>query len=113
MYIGGAPLSRHWNNVQGDKAAYSYRKIGTDGVKVTRKEVSILTALQDEQWDYVSLQQASSLSGKVDTYRLPLRALHRYIDSRSEEHTSELQSLMRISYAVFCLKKKTKDRCNT
>src|SRR3546814_3331154 len=29
---------------------------------------------------------------------------------RSEEHTSELQSLMRISYAVFCLKKKKKDR---
>src|SRR3546814_2401354 len=29
---------------------------------------------------------------------------------RSEEHTSELQSLMRISYAVFCLKKKTKYR---
>src|SRR3546814_1704222 len=28
--------------------------------------------------------------------------------NRSEEHTSELQSLMRISYAVFCLKKKTK-----
>src|SRR3546814_1062359 len=29
------------------------------------------------------------------------------IENRSEEHTSELQSLMRISYAVFCLKKKT------
>src|SRR3546814_6612931 len=29
------------------------------------------------------------------------------LDARSEEHTSELQSLMRISYAVFCLKKKT------
>src|SRR3546814_10433233 len=29
-----------------------------------------------------------------------------YRDIRSEEHTSELQSLMRISYAVFCLKKK-------
>src|SRR3546814_5742151 len=29
---------------------------------------------------------------------------------RSEEHTSELQSLMRISYAVFCLKKKKRDR---
>src|SRR3546814_5452251 len=28
-------------------------------------------------------------------------------EARSEEHTSELQSLMRISYAVFCLKKKT------
>src|SRR3546814_10628639 len=33
-------------------------------------------------------------------------ALHLEIDIRSEEHTSELQSLMRISYAVFCLKKK-------
>src|SRR3546814_3974862 len=33
-----------------------------------------------------------------------LRALR---SARSEEHTSELQSLMRISYAVFCLKKKT------
>src|SRR3546814_2556480 len=32
--------------------------------------------------------------------------------ARSEEHTSELQSLMRISYAVFCLKKKKKQRDN-
>src|SRR3546814_6235029 len=37
------------------------------------------------------------------------RAQHRRAaDVRSEEHTSELQSLMRISYAVFCLKKKKK-----
>src|SRR3546814_14869472 len=34
--------------------------------------------------------------------------LHQDVDDRSEEHTSELQSLMRISYAVFCLKKKIK-----
>src|SRR3546814_8386628 len=33
--------------------------------------------------------------------------LARYTGDRSEEHTSELQSLMRISYAVLCLKKKT------
>src|SRR3546814_1534263 len=32
---------------------------------------------------------------------------------RSEEHTSELQSLMRISYAVFCLKKKNKNKLHT
>src|SRR3546814_2653233 len=41
-----------------------------------------------------------------------VRVLHRVgplsIGERSEEHTSELQSLMRISYAVFCLKKKKK-----
>src|SRR3546814_10286974 len=34
-------------------------------------------------------------------------------DTRSEEHTSELQSLMRISYAVFCLKKKKKNTHKT
>src|SRR3546814_4167831 len=33
--------------------------------------------------------------------------------ARSEEHTSELQSLMRISYAVFCLKKKKQTQCIT
>src|SRR3546814_3927180 len=33
--------------------------------------------------------------------------------ARSEEHTSELQSLMRISYAVFCLKKKKKQKKHT
>src|SRR3546814_3751551 len=33
------------------------------------------------------------------------------VDDRSEEHTSELQSLMRISYAVFCLKKKKIIKC--
>src|SRR3546814_5546772 len=46
----------------------------------------------------------------------PTRVLMFHFRIRSEEHTSELQSLMRISYAVFCLKKKkitlTKQRYN-
>src|SRR3546814_1925929 len=36
--------------------------------------------------------------------------IRRRVENRSEEHTSELQSLMRISYAVFCLKKKIHQR---
>src|SRR3546814_10795321 len=48
----------------------------------------------------------------------PLTGLHAAVAAwashrRSEEHTSELQSLMRISYAVFCLKKKNKKRKTT
>src|SRR3546814_1455104 len=45
----------------------------------------------------------------------PLTAGHRWpmTRSRSEEHTSELQSLMRISYAVFCLKKKKQKQKTT
>src|SRR3546814_6395591 len=43
---------------------------------------------------------------------LPTGELKRDIEFRSEEHTSELQSLMRISSAVFCLQKKTKTHTN-
>src|SRR3546814_6221924 len=42
----------------------------------------------------------------------PRRACRCPLAARSEEHTSELQSLMRISYAVFCLKKKTQTQSN-
>src|SRR3546814_8452241 len=55
----------------------------------------------------------------ADAGRLALeRADHQLVaieevEARSEEHTSELQSLMRISYAVFCLKKKKKTNNNT
>src|SRR3546814_2884999 len=43
----------------------------------------------------------------------PPSADRRTSSDRSEEHTSELQSLMRISYAVFCLKKKTNNTNHT
>src|SRR3546814_5535933 len=50
----------------------------------------------------------------IETMARSGKAIEQMIDtegeSRSEEHTSEFQSLMRISYAVFCLKKKTKNR---
>ncbi|SEL88610.1 protein of unknown function [Parapedobacter koreensis] len=81
MYIGGAPLSLHWENARGDKAAYRYRKIDAHGKITIPGEVSIRTALLDEPWDYVSLQQASPLSGQFDTYIQPINALHHYIDS--------------------------------
>src|SRR3546814_4287677 len=46
-------------------------------------------------WPYASLNDRSRIRGEAVAQGI-----------RSEEHTSELQSLMRISYAVFCLKKK-------
>src|SRR3546814_9509244 len=52
-------------------------------------------------------QQAIGVIGGVFTPFHPLGAPADFAYIRSEEHTSELQSLMRISYAVFCLKKKT------
>src|SRR3546814_7944012 len=54
----------------------------------------------------LSLQSTASMMAKTQE-RL---ATGNKVNSRSEEHTSELQSLMRISYAVFCLKKKTQNK---
>src|SRR3546814_8150950 len=55
--------------------------------------------------------QTRVVSGKVELFNDRLQMTHPDhvappAEARSEEHTSELQSLMRISYAVFCLKKK-------
>src|SRR3546814_9807481 len=52
----------------------------------------------------ISGQDCSEQAGVQEVAERTLRCLKRTV--RSEEHTSELQSLMRISYAVFCLKKK-------
>src|SRR3546814_3411623 len=53
-------------------------------------------------WGWVSNQSPRQPGSKSSRLK-PL------LQDRSEEHTSELQSLMRISYAVFCLKKKKKE----
>src|SRR3546814_1408451 len=50
------------------------------------------------------------LGAAICTEALGIFVMSRMAKFRSEEHTSELQSLMRISYAVFCLKKKKQNR---
>src|SRR3546814_4913220 len=50
----------------------------------------------------LNIQQIDETIGREQRYA----RTHTFDHRRSEEHTSELQSLMRISYAVFCLKKK-------
>src|SRR3546814_9522452 len=53
----------------------------------------------------VPTESLNAMSRRRQIYEGKAKILY---EGRSEEHTSELQSLMRISYAVFCLKKKTK-----
>src|SRR3546814_1864807 len=63
---------------------------------IARESVMLQTIVTDDEVNIVIAQQHLCGSHAV----------------RSEEHTSELQSLMRISYAVFCLKKKTQENDN-
>src|SRR3546814_6776669 len=55
------------------------------------------------------IEELGETAGECAT-QLAERRGFKYAVTRSEEHTSELQSLMRISYAVFCLKKKNKEQ---
>src|SRR3546814_2406788 len=63
--------------------------------------MEIEKARYNEDWQRILIQLATSVVSEIFVSDY----LHQ-LSERSEEHTSELQSLMRISYAVFCLKKK-------
>src|SRR3546814_3465795 len=92
-----------------------------NSTKVAEVSKEFKERLEQEQQKIVALQQDKSKQEEV--FRAKLIAMkasnhseleeleNKYssrlqAEARSEEHTSELQSLMRISYAVFCLKKK-------
>src|SRR3546814_1362388 len=62
----------------------------------------------DTLFPYTTLFRSLLLTVAGDRPAAPEREYIMLSKERSEEHTSELQSLMRISYAVFCLKKKIK-----
>lgn len=83
LYIGGAPLDLHLKNVQEDKDAYEYRKIGLDGKKERFPKTSISKAIADENWDYISLQQSSPKSGLFETYLEPLPLLFKYVKDKA------------------------------
>src|SRR3546814_3062803 len=69
-----------------------------------------VASIDHPRGDAVALDRRSNPGQWVlaDAHSPRARYLARLYRRRSEEHTSELQSLMRISYAVFCLKKKHK-----
>src|SRR3546814_8874388 len=64
------------------------------------------------RWELVLLSLRPALRWRMSTLLDPSVGGPDQYKTRSEEHTSELQSLMRISYAVFCLKNKKKKQVN-
>lgn len=87
LYIGGASLALHVKNSERELASYSYRKIPEDGRKITRKEVSIAEALADEDWDYISFQQASPASGQYQSIATDLPKLIAYVRAKGPKQS--------------------------
>src|SRR3546814_8718278 len=86
------------------------RLIVIDGDHVT---ISNLERLHGSRPSDVEAATPKALVAKRSVAEFAPHCEVRAVVGRSEEHTSELQSLMRISYAVFCLKKKNKHNVKT
>ena len=67
LYIGGCTLATHWANINSSSGAYTYYK-NTSGKWTSRASTSVQYALQEEEWDIVTVQQASGSSGIENTY---------------------------------------------
>ncbi|MFC2710423.1 DUF4886 domain-containing protein [Hoylesella oralis] len=96
-YIGGCSIDRHWDNSQTGKADYGYRKI-VDGKMVTQPHVTLERAIKDDDWDIISLQQASHFSGLPETYG-HLADLKRYVMATATNKNVEIVFHMTWAYA--------------
>ena len=100
MYIGGASLDLHWKNAQENNQAYEYRKISIDGEKTRTPNTSIATAIKDEQWDYISLQQVSGHSGQFETFEKTLPELLAYVKKQNPNPQTEYILHQTWAYAI-------------
>ncbi|MDD4777036.1 MAG: DUF4886 domain-containing protein [Fermentimonas sp.] len=69
MYIGGQSLEGHWKNASENNPAYQLRYIGSDGAKNSFNDRSLMEVISDENWDYISFQEVSQLSGIFEGYQ--------------------------------------------
>ena len=89
LYIGGCSLETHWNNAEGNAAAYTYHKNTANEWKGTAS-TPLLTGLKDEDWDYISIQQVSTRSGLTDTFEPYLKNLIAYINENKTNPEARL-----------------------
>ena len=67
LYISGCNLATHLNNAKNDSESYTYYT-NTTGTWKTTSKYKISTAVESENWDYITFQQGSRTSGLADTY---------------------------------------------
>lgn len=85
MYIGGCSLERHVNNLRGNLKEYRYRKFDPQGNMKEIWNYTLEQVLAEEEWDYISVQQVSSLSGKPESYNPWLPELVEFVKERQPQ----------------------------
>ena len=81
FFVGACTLKMHAGYMESGEAAYRYDKC-TDGAWVQNPDTTLLTGLLDEEWDVITLQQASHDSGVVTTYQPYLNDLIAYVQEK-------------------------------
>jgi hypothetical protein len=84
-YHGGCSLARHAKNIADDTPYYSYHKIWKDGKVHDLGKTTLQKVIDDEDWDYIIIQEQSALAGNFDSLKtsLPeiLSFIHRHTGS--------------------------------
>lgn len=79
LFIGGCSLEQHWNNWREEKTDYDYEIYLPGETEMTRTDdVALHEAVEDEDWDVITLQQCSHFSGIPETYSPYLSELAEY-----------------------------------
>ncbi len=86
LFIGGCSIDRHLLNARTDSAAYRFRRIGLDGAILAVEKVRLSEAIGSDDWDFVSFQQSSGVSGIYASYA-NLGELISYVDSLTPDKT--------------------------
>ena len=81
-YIGGCSLEKHLKCARENTASYGYTIQYADGSKIHKKNVTLDAALTDEDWDYITFQQQSAISGIYQTWEQSLPLLIEYVKSK-------------------------------
>ena len=94
LYVGGCSLERHWNNVLSNNPEYALEMNGSRA----ERYVSIEDALGLMKWDVVTLQQASPLSGRPQSYFPYLQNLANYVTEKQPD--SKIYFVQTWSYEI-------------
>lgn len=86
MYIGGCSLAKHVYNAENNLNSYSYHKI-VNGERTYRENTNLAYVFQDEDWDYISLQEVSQQSGIYFFYEINLPKLVNYVQTQAPDAT--------------------------
>lgn len=79
LFIGGCSLEQHWKNLREENADYDYEVYLPFETEMSRPDgVALHEAVEDEEWDIITLQQGSALSGVRESYTPYLSELAEY-----------------------------------